>query len=232
MKRLTKGFTLIELLVVIAIVAILAAILFPVFNSAREKARQTQCCNNLKQIGLAVQIYAQDWDSCTPCYHQASMLTGYDLGSIYINVGLDMLIRQGYIGRAGAAQIFFCPSIPDGKKGARIDSAGNDIGDMVAKNNYKGSQRNVGYIIRNKYVSGAKPSWATTAYNFDLANDNEKWRAYIVDSYWCNVVPHGGYGWMVYYLDHSVKLMPPSALSTTPGTVLSYGGFPKFDSMK
>ncbi len=57
-----KGFTLIELLVVIAIIAILAAILFPVFAKAREKARQSTCASNLKQIGLGITQYAQDYD--------------------------------------------------------------------------------------------------------------------------------------------------------------------------
>jgi prepilin-type N-terminal cleavage/methylation domain-containing protein/prepilin-type processing-associated H-X9-DG protein len=57
-----KGFTLIELLVVIAIIAILAAILFPVFAQAREKARQTTCASNLRQLGLSAMMYAQDYD--------------------------------------------------------------------------------------------------------------------------------------------------------------------------
>lgn len=57
-----KGFTLIELLVVIAIIALLAAILFPVFAQAREKARQTVCASNLKQLGIAQQMYLQDFD--------------------------------------------------------------------------------------------------------------------------------------------------------------------------
>ena len=63
------GFTLIELLVVIAIIAILAAILFPVFAQARESARQTACISNTRQIGMSVQMYAQDNDETMPIFY-------------------------------------------------------------------------------------------------------------------------------------------------------------------
>ena len=62
MRRREKGFTLIELLVVIAIIAILAAVLFPVFLEAKEKARETSCKSNMKQLAAAMQLYLMDWN--------------------------------------------------------------------------------------------------------------------------------------------------------------------------
>src|SRR2546425_741475 len=70
-RRWWLGFTLIELLVVIAIIAILAAILFPVFAQAREKARSASCLSNVKQLSLGIHMYIQDYDEFLPygyCY--------------------------------------------------------------------------------------------------------------------------------------------------------------------
>src|SRR5579863_3850625 len=72
MRRRT-GFTLIELLVVIAIIAILAAILFPVFAKARSQARKTVGLSNLKELGLATMMYVQDYDETLPYYNWGQM---------------------------------------------------------------------------------------------------------------------------------------------------------------
>ena len=96
--RLKKiGFTLIELLVVIAIIALLAAILFPVFGRAREQARRSTCQSNLKQIGLGVMQYIQDYDECYPLAISGSA-----------NDGKGWAVSvQPYIKSSG---VFQCPS--------------------------------------------------------------------------------------------------------------------------
>jgi prepilin-type N-terminal cleavage/methylation domain-containing protein/prepilin-type processing-associated H-X9-DG protein len=100
-RQNSKAFTLIELLVVIAIIAILAAILFPVFASAREKARQTSCLSNQKNIGLAILQYTQDYDESFPL---AAWSNGFSWDRIILPY-----IGQGDV-RNGNQGIFVCPS--------------------------------------------------------------------------------------------------------------------------
>lgn len=98
-KPVLKAFTLIELLVVIAIIAILAAILFPVFARARENARRSSCQSNLKQIGLGLLQYSQDYDEKMPAYSR-----DYNGGIMWQHT------IQPYI---KSAQLFKCPSNTD-----------------------------------------------------------------------------------------------------------------------
>lgn len=104
MKLRLKGFTLIELLVVIAIIAILAAILFPVFAQAREKARQSTCASNEKQIGLAVLQYVQDYDETMPIVTAGNFDWTFMVGP-YVKAG-GSVNNNGYY--TGA--IWRCPS--------------------------------------------------------------------------------------------------------------------------
>jgi len=102
MNTRRTGFTLIELLVVIAIIAILAAILFPVFAQAREKARQTSCLSNLKQIGLGFMQYVQDNDETYPLVDYNATVFGSQ--PVMLN-GLDPYIKSH--------AVWFCPDNSD-----------------------------------------------------------------------------------------------------------------------
>ncbi len=94
-----RGFTLIELLVVIAIIAILAAILFPVFSKAREKARQTQCMNNQRQLAIAISMYTQEHDEVMP-----------DANTIWQSLKLTTALSSNQAALAVANSVTRCPN--------------------------------------------------------------------------------------------------------------------------
>ncbi|HZO87416.1 MAG TPA: DUF1559 domain-containing protein [Chthonomonadaceae bacterium] len=124
------GFTLIELLVVIAIIAILAAILFPVFAQAREKARAISCLSNLKQIGTGCMMYLQDYDETYPLGYtwQEGGPWGGDMWTVsltpyiqkYGDTGTDFVNGE----LKGIANIYSCPSVrfPENSEGGPIAS--------------------------------------------------------------------------------------------------------------
>jgi prepilin-type N-terminal cleavage/methylation domain-containing protein/prepilin-type processing-associated H-X9-DG protein len=112
-----KGFTLIELLVVIAIIAILAAILFPVFAQARDKARQSSCASNQKQVGLAMLQYMSDYDGVVPPFRTANRFVWRG-----VTFGDATNARNAVTGTFWAAQLqpymknyslYGCPSEPE-----------------------------------------------------------------------------------------------------------------------
>jgi prepilin-type N-terminal cleavage/methylation domain-containing protein/prepilin-type processing-associated H-X9-DG protein len=96
------GFTLIELLVVIAVIAVIAAILFPVFAQVREKARQTGCASNMKQIATALAMYAQDYDETMPAEVAAPPVNGGNDTEVPYDRQLAPYVRND--------QVYACPS--------------------------------------------------------------------------------------------------------------------------
>jgi prepilin-type N-terminal cleavage/methylation domain-containing protein len=107
-----SGFTLIELLVVIAIIAILAAILFPVFAQAREKARQTTCVSNEKQLGVAILMYAQDYDETFPLANYTTNGDTSGNSNVVWQYLIDPYVKANFpsqVSEAGSKSIFVCP---------------------------------------------------------------------------------------------------------------------------
>ncbi len=138
-----RAFTLIELLVVIAIIAILAAILFPVFAQAREKARQTSCVSNLKQLGTAANMYVQDYDETLPLSvpdnTRGSFTTPADRNA---TSAVGLVRRQSYWSNSIQPYVKnwgvdVCPSAPDDTSDFNVSRAqANGVGLTYTYNGY------------------------------------------------------------------------------------------------
>ncbi|MDR3710945.1 MAG: DUF1559 domain-containing protein [Capsulimonadaceae bacterium] len=156
----STGFTLIELLVVIAIIAILAAILFPVFAQAREKARATACLSNLKQLGLAYTQYEQDYDETVPC------------GTNGWGAGLGWAAQVYPYVKSTAA--FLCPD----------DVAAGDIISYAANSNLVGSTTNGGSPIPAIVAKMTSPSSSIMLFEVSNCSRPNVWGSQPLTAVW------------------------------------------------
>lgn len=200
--RAIPGFTLIELLVVIAIIAILAAILFPVFAKAREQARKASCASNLKQIGLGVMQYTQDNDETMPPQWQNPPGGAYSWAySIY------PYVKSG--------QLFVCPSNSNKNSdtyGGVVfirDYGGQDTGDRTGGpggQNLFGGDNQAGASLAD--IQSPSQSIMVA----EMANGNNGWVQYVVDdtahgTLFANHLSQSNY----LFADGHVKTLKPNA---------------------
>jgi prepilin-type N-terminal cleavage/methylation domain-containing protein/prepilin-type processing-associated H-X9-DG protein len=188
-----RGFTLIELLVVIAIIAILAAMLFPVFARARENARRASCVSNLRQLGMALDMYAQDFDDFFPIGGDPVQWTNGNPKLAFVEAIWPYVRNRG---------VFYCPS-----------AAGFSQYDPTVENtDANWQQGNIGYYYWSFIAAHANtPLFASKVRVLSaICNENpcERWLMSDWFKQGCPVFPHQNphaLGLHVLFLDGHVK---------------------------
>ncbi|MEI6501311.1 MAG: DUF1559 domain-containing protein [Armatimonadota bacterium] len=208
MGKSRRGFTLIELLVVIAIIAILASILFPVFARAREQARKVSCASNLKQIGLACHMYAQDYDEIFPADNHVCN------SHLRLTGELMPYVKN--------TQIFYCPSAATAGLTSLIGCEANQMlgnisyyyfsyDQLPTKAPASASPDYIGWVDRSFMVTSV--GWGNNTRIMTEQWDTDYWLA---SDWFCkptNQRVHGGSlaSINVVYLDGHVKYCPRDA---------------------
>ena len=216
-----RGFTLIELLVVIAIIALLAAILLPVFQAAREKARQSSCANNEKQVGLAFLQYSQDWDELYPIGDDLNYTGAPAVGANH-GAGWAGLISP-YTKSAG---IYLCPS--DGKVNVYPSNLSYVYNSNLATNYYQCGCCNAAQVGLSKLNSPAMTvlvfeatcGWYNGARSYNLTTVGENGAGYesSPSSFGCGY--NDVYGAYSYQANYAYGNVDPATGVMIPG----YGG--------
>lgn len=229
-RRTNAAFTLIELLVVIAIIAILAAILFPVFAQARERARAATCVSNLKQIGLAAQMYAQDYDErfCVNSYYMIpgdynSIVTWDNMLGPYIKAGIAKTGTEtasattGFDAFAKGSPFFKCPSDGISRGGSPIPWAPRSYSWNTGP--FGDTGVGVGTSLAAITIPASTIQIAERPVNNNITNFNSAWN---VDSpatqaAALNGKPTHSEGWNYVFVDGHVKWFRPEQTMKTPG---------------
>jgi prepilin-type N-terminal cleavage/methylation domain-containing protein/prepilin-type processing-associated H-X9-DG protein len=223
-----RGFTLIELLVVIAIIAILAAILFPVFAQARDSARQTTCLSNCKQLGIALQMYAQDYDEGLPSWPFGSGAGKLFSTPLFQQWGYSswVPVLMPYVKNNG---VFACPNGPTtgtswpnqalaGPKGAQmvvnlaiseyIENRDNGFPNLAVLSGAKNGPADV-TVIAESCFNGIYQDWSDGFKIPDRPNNFGLWRFYCSKQGGATCVGrHKGHGINAVYADGHAKFTP------------------------
>src|SRR2546428_4681280 len=166
MKGRKRAFTLIELLVVIAIIAIRAAVLFPVFAQARDSARQTTCLNNCKQLGIALQMYAQDYDEGLPSWPFSKLLSSPIFKEWGYSTWVPVLMP--YVKNNG---VFACPNGPTtGTSWPNQAHAGPKGAQMVVKLDISEDNETRGKGFTDLGDLGGRKNWSVERKGYSMTN--------------------------------------------------------------